>query len=395
MKQPLRAVDAPLRAVAERLLARMSAADFAGWDPFDGLNSRLFRALPLSRSRALRLAWLQFHKRSPVNFRPLVAVPRVRNAKGLGVTILGLLEVPAADGSRADWLRVARELGDWLLANTCDPARWGSAAWGYPFDWQARAFFVPTGTPNVITSVYVARALAALGAATGEERYSRAAADAARTLDRTFWAEDADGPYYRYIPGDPTFVHNASLWAAAVVAGEAARSGDATLRDHALAVARRSARMQEPDGSWRYGARSHHDFKDSFHTGYNLEALHTIAGVLATNEFDAAIALGLEHFRRDFVLRSGDVRYFHDRPFPLDTHCFSQAVVTLVKIGGTPADIDLAQVVARRMVERLYSTRSGWFAYQAGRYGTNCVPYMRWTQAWAFYALMVAAAARA
>ena len=51
------------------------AQGLAGYDPYDGLNSRLFQSLPLKQSRAARLAWIQFHKRSPVNLRPLVSVP--------------------------------------------------------------------------------------------------------------------------------------------------------------------------------------------------------------------------------------------------------------------------------------------------------------------------------
>ena len=43
--------------------------EFKGWDLFDGLNSKLFRVSPFYRSKFLRLAWIQFFKRSPVNFR--------------------------------------------------------------------------------------------------------------------------------------------------------------------------------------------------------------------------------------------------------------------------------------------------------------------------------------
>ena len=34
---------------------------FAGWDPFDGLNSTVFQLLPLVKNNKwVRLAWLQF-----------------------------------------------------------------------------------------------------------------------------------------------------------------------------------------------------------------------------------------------------------------------------------------------------------------------------------------------
>src|SRR5207253_2549716 len=67
------------------------AQGLAGYDPYDGLNSRLFQATPLSKSRAARLAWTQFHKRSPINFRPLVRIPRERNAKAIALFTLTAL----------------------------------------------------------------------------------------------------------------------------------------------------------------------------------------------------------------------------------------------------------------------------------------------------------------
>src|SRR3984893_11101329 len=67
------------------------AQDFAGYDPYDALNSRLFQATPLKRSRLARLAWTQFCKRSPVNFRSLIRVPRERNSKAIALFALAAL----------------------------------------------------------------------------------------------------------------------------------------------------------------------------------------------------------------------------------------------------------------------------------------------------------------
>jgi len=67
------------------------ARDFAGYDPFDGLNSRLFSALPLRHSRTARLAWTQLFKRSPLNLRSLALVPSGRNSKGTALFALAAL----------------------------------------------------------------------------------------------------------------------------------------------------------------------------------------------------------------------------------------------------------------------------------------------------------------
>ena len=50
---------------------------FKGWDPYDGLNSKVFQALPfLKKSAICRLVVIQGFKRCPVNLRRLALVPK-------------------------------------------------------------------------------------------------------------------------------------------------------------------------------------------------------------------------------------------------------------------------------------------------------------------------------
>src|ERR1700754_1886143 len=65
--------------VYRRVVAGLEAADFAGADPFDGLNSRVFANLPFSSLPIARLAWLQLFKISPYDFRALAKVPPSTN----------------------------------------------------------------------------------------------------------------------------------------------------------------------------------------------------------------------------------------------------------------------------------------------------------------------------
>ena len=80
-----------LKTTHQQLWKYCRAQGYAGYDPFDGLNSRLFQATPLKHSRSARLAWIQFHKRSPINFRSLTGVPRERNAKAIALFALAAL----------------------------------------------------------------------------------------------------------------------------------------------------------------------------------------------------------------------------------------------------------------------------------------------------------------
>ena len=62
---------------------------YKGWDPYDGLNSKVFNALPFRKWNVARLAWIQGFKRSPVNFRKLLMVPKQHNSKGLALFLSG------------------------------------------------------------------------------------------------------------------------------------------------------------------------------------------------------------------------------------------------------------------------------------------------------------------
>jgi hypothetical protein len=138
----------------ESLAAWCRARDYAGHDPFDGLNSRVFQATLLKRSRVARLAWTQAFKRAPVSLRAPARVPVGRNAKGTALFALAALARFRATGEDAPE-REARELLDALLAARLEGG--SGVAWGYNFDWQGRAFFAPRGTPTIVPTAFAAR----------------------------------------------------------------------------------------------------------------------------------------------------------------------------------------------------------------------------------------------
>jgi len=375
-----------LIALNDRLLARLRSHDFAGWDPFDMLNSRLFQATPLARSELARLALIQFGKRSPINFRALLGVPRRRNPKGIALIILGLLE----DHGRTDepeLLDEAAGLADWLLGQQSDREIWQHACWGYHFDWQARAFFVPRGKPNIITTAYVGMALHALGEKLGRALYVERAVDAARFMSRHLFTVRGGEHFFAYIPGEGAYVHNANLWGAAWCAVAGRITGESRLVDEAVQAARCSVADQAPSGAWRYGTSRHHGFVDGFHTGYNLEALDKLATVLATDEFSSAIRAGYAYYKANFFAADGLPKYYDVGAYPLDMHSVSQAVITTIKVGGGPEDLALCDRIVNWAVANMYSARQSRFAYQKTRLWTNRIDYARWTQAWSYLAL--------
>ncbi len=372
--------------INNKVLSSVKKDNYAGYDPFDLLNSKLIKYLRLNQFEYIRLILLQIGKRSPVNFRRLIGVPKLRNPKGVALFILGMIE-DFKRTSNKSYLHEANSLAEWLLSQRSDQTLWKYSCWGYHFDWQARAFFVPKGKPNIITTCYVARALYELGGVLNKDEYIEVAMDSASFIYNTLLVKLDEKIFIAYIPGELTFVHNASLWGAAWLAEAGRYLDNEEYKSTSLKVARQSARCQNPDGSWPYGELHHHKFIDGFHTGYNLEALDSIRRSLNTDEFDMSIAKGMSYYKNIFFLNDGSAKYYNDNLYPLDMHSFSQAIVTLLKVDTCKENLLLAEKVAHSAIDTMYSSQDNRFIYQKYKWYTNKINYIRWTQAWSYYGL--------
>ncbi|EGA68794.1 hypothetical protein VISI1226_10712 [Vibrio sinaloensis DSM 21326] len=382
----------PVSKVTEQIYLKSKAENFAGEDPFDGLNSKVFDFFPFLKNGLFGLAWTQFFKRSRLNFRPFFGVPKKRNPKGIALFILGLIQEFKLKGTNHS-IEEAVALADWLIDNQCEKKMWNHSCWGYHFDWKARAFFVPKGKPNVISTIYVAQALYQLsGLLEGldfekAEKYKEAAFNSADFIVETLYTKDEKNEFFAYIPGEKAFVHNASLWAAAWVSVVAAEKNNKKYAELAIKVARQSVDAQNNDGSWVYGTRSHHQFIDGFHTGYNLEALNLIRESLGISEFDSSISSGYEFYKQNLFEADGTAKYYHNNKYPLDPHSVSQAIITISKLGESLTDKELLENVINKAISELYLEVKGQFVYQKTKSHTNSINYMRWTQAWMYYSL--------
>lgn len=150
-----------------KLLAYCQKENWAGYDPYDALNSKLFAATPFYRSKYCRIALTQLLKRLPINIRPFLLINKEQNPKALALFLmsfvklkkLGLLPDDSLVQTMVDRL-IALRSPDALLASNLSPSTSRQYyCWGYSFPWQGREVLVPRGTPNLVCTVFVANAL--------------------------------------------------------------------------------------------------------------------------------------------------------------------------------------------------------------------------------------------
>jgi len=378
-------MDSELRSAILKLLAFCQANDWAGYDPYDALNSRAFKALPFLNSRIPRLILTQALKRSPFNIRPLLFIPKLQNAKGIALFLSAFVKL--SNAGIANVQHLIPTMVDRLVA--LRSAAVSYSCWGYSFPWQTRTIVVPAGAPNLVCTSFVANALLDAYEETKDLTCLSMAVSAAEYIvNELYWSLDGGAAGFSYPqPGLHGEVHNANFLAAALLCRVYKHTGQTKLLGPALRVSRFSAGKQHADGSWYYGEQPSQQWIDNFHTGYNLCALRSICKYAGTDEFDSCIRRGFEFYRTHFFREDGAVRYFHDRTYPIDIHAVAQSIITLVELQDLDSrNIPLANSVYRWAMNHMWDKR-GFFYYRVQRFGRIRTPYMRWSLAWMFLAM--------
>jgi rhamnogalacturonyl hydrolase YesR len=369
----------------KQLIQYCEREEFKGYDPYDGLTSRLFQSLPMiSKSRLFRLIWIQLNKKLPINVRPLIGVRKSYNPKGLGLFLSAY--------SNLYHLSQQKEYKDKIyfffnkileLKNTA----YSGACWGYNFDWQSRAFFQPAGTPNVVVTTFIANALLDAYAVTGDQQFLENAISACdfvlKDLNRTY---DDNGNFcFSYSVLDKSIVYNASLLGSRLLA----RVYSLTGKDALIAEAKKSVSFccdrQRGDGSWGYGEASFHQWVDNFHTGFNLECIAEYMKFSYDSSYQEQLDKGFSYYVDTFFTSEGTPRYYNNETYPIDVHATAQLIVTLCRMNKFQDYRELAEKVLGWTILNMQSEK-GFFYFQRRKFISSKIPYMRWSQAWMFYA---------
>lgn len=359
--------------------------EWAGFDPYDGLNSRVFNLTPFVKSRVCRIAITQFMKRFPVDLRPLLLVPKEQNPKAIALFLMAYLKL-----SRLGWGTCEEQIPvmvDKLIAlRSPNSSHW---CWGYSFPWQTRTYLVPKWSPNLVSTAFVANALLDVYEQKPEAHYLDMALGAGDyVLNELYWEENPSLAGFSYpLPGLRTRVHNVNFLGAALLCRLYKHCGRKEYLGPALKVTRWSVDHQHTNGSWDYGELTSQRWVDNFHTGYNLCALKSIRDSTGSFEFEKSLCLGFQFYVRNFFTRENAPRYFANQNYPIDIHSVAQSIITLhtlQELNGS--NVRLAELVYHWAMTHMWD-EEGYFYYQVLPYLTNKISYMRWSQAWMLLAL--------
>jgi len=329
-------------AAVRRLSDALEREDFEGRDPYDALSSPVLRRV--ARGRLARGAAIQALRRSPVDVRGLVGVPKRRHAKGLALCVSAYARLARLEPD-GPWSGLATS-----LANDLAGRAGRAGGFGYDFDVQTRWGYYRAGEPNAVVTSFAAQALLDAGL---DAPARRAAGWALERLP-------VDGTFFAYHEGSRVPIHNASL----LVASLAARAGRAEEARDAVAY---TVERQRPDGSWPYGEAPGLEWVDGYHTMYVLDAL-------SGWDEAAAVERGLRLYLDRLIDPDGAPRATLDSRFPLEAHAAGTAIGGLAGLG----ELGTAEKVLAWTLRTL-ARCDGRFAFRQGRFLRNRTAYVRWS----------------
>lgn len=370
-----------LNSTIDRLRLYIESADYAGYDPYDALNSPLIRLLS-RKSKWLRIAFTQFLRRCPINLRFFMGVKRGHNPKGIGLFLGGYTKLYSMHEKDEYLAKISYLLG--LLTKLRSQGYSGNC-WGYNFDWQSRTFMRPRGVPTIVNTAFIGHALLDCYEYTGlQQALDMAVPIKDFVLEDLHRTKEGDTFCFSYTPVDTAVVHNANMLGGSILIRLLRHCEDPRCEDAALSSLAYSMNHQQEDGSWYYAATEIQQWIDSFHTGFNLQALkYFLEGGFAL-KYREDFARGVRYYAENFFLMDGTPKYYHNRAYPIDIHACAEAIHFFSGMGDAYQELTdrvLAWMLANMLSPKCY------FYFRKTRYFTNRIPYMRWSQAWAFHAL--------
>ena len=372
---------------------------YKGWDPYDGLNSKVFQALPYFKNSAFwRLCVIQGFKRCPINLRRLFLVPKDYNAKGIGLFLQGYCnlvktvrekpELARKIGSEEELKSKVKELAE-LLLSLRSKGDYHGACWGYNFGWQAKfLFYFPAYTPTVVATNFCATALMEAYEITKDKKYLDIALTSAefvrQDLHRTEHERGFLFSYSKY-PNNRE-VLNASLLGSRLLSYAYKYTRNEEYRELAERSVCACCKLQETDGSWIYGLSKGQNWVDSFHTGYNLDGLIAYEELTGDTKYHGYIEKGYKYYVVNFFEKDGTPKYFNNRMYPIDIHCPGQLIITLTRLHKYDDNSELAGKVMEWTIRNMQD-KKGYFYYQLKPGISSKISYMRWSNAFMFCAM--------
>jgi hypothetical protein len=373
----------PLVKSAEAVRRWVEKKEYRGYEPFDGLSSPL-RVLTFGNLLAERILQ-QAVRQSPVNIRPLVGIKPLDSTKGRGMMAWGYLLLHRATADADYWTKAVACL-KWL--DTHKSPKFEKHSWANYFDFSSRGGAYYKDDSIIVWTSQIAQAYLEAFEQSQDQWFLDIASSACDWIMSLQRERTDRGDCLSYFAHGQESIHNANMLGAAALARTARHTHRQDYQEVARSAMRYSCLRILPSGAWWYAEDDQYHWIDNFHTGYNLDSLKCYIDYSGDTEFSDNLTKGLRFFKDHFFETSGRPKYYHNRAYPIDIQCASQAIDTLAYFAPEdPESLSLAIKVADWTIRNMQN-RSGFFYYRKYPFGiTARTPMIHWGQATMFKGL--------
>jgi hypothetical protein len=367
---------------------------YYGYDPYDGLNSNLFKNI---RNPYLAFLLIQFNKYCPINFRPLFRIKKGIDIKGTALFTIGYTYLH--DFLPYDvFLDEAKNCLEIIIKKSLI-SKYGHHCWAshyYPYVAVDKSILDPM-IPDIIATTRAIISLIRVYSILREERIKNIALNAAKFITSiNFVLRKGSMLFFKYTPlEDRKIILNASAQALEAIATILSIMKDDELRSIGENSAISLIKLQNDDGSWDYSiyenGRRYRQL--DFHQGYMIDGLLAFLPFASSDirdDIKYAIESGVKFYRKMF-LPNGQSFYRYPKLYPTDIHNQAQGIITFSKLFcelNEEEHLRFAQRILLWTIENMQDPM-GFFYYQNYRFFKNKIPYMRWGQAWMMLAMAI------
>jgi len=273
---------------------------------------------------------------------------------------------------------------DWLIENP-SPG-WEHYCWGNDFTFVTRNGRLPKYTPTIVWSSLIGHSFVFAYELFNESKYLDVASSVGEFILSLPREKTHSGTCISYVTFEQTSIHNSNMLGSGFLARLTQYRDNAKARELAREAMIYSCTRQLPDGAWYGRECSTNQWSDNSHTGYNLDRLHYYINATGDTTFDKHRTLGLTYMKEHFFEDDGRPKYFHNRTYPIDIQCASQAIDTLALFSDDDEALALSKKVADWTIDNMQDPE-GFFYYRDLGWRKIKIPMFHWGQGTMFKAL--------
>lgn len=369
-----------LEQIIFKLIDYIKKEDYKGYDPYDLLNSPIFKLPILSSNKTIRFYSQQIFRRLPFNLRPILGIKKEFNPVTGGLCIQAYSYLLQTYPEKKDiFLKEINYLLDRL--EETKSKGYSGYCWGYNFDWEARYAKIPKFCPTVVATGIITNGLYEYWKISQDKRVEGILISSAdfvlKDLNRTY---EGDTFCFSYSPNDKQMVYNATMKGARLLAQVYSVTNNEKYLEEAKKTVDFVINNQNEDGSWYYSKGDARKWVDNFHTAYVLDGLDTFIKISNYEIYEKKLQKGFDYYIKSLFTEEGYPKYYSNSLLPIDATATAQSIITLTSF----EKYHKAEKVIEFGFNNLFNNQ--YFYYQK-KMITDKTPYIRWSIAWFLVAL--------